>query len=118
MQKRGVFMIVIEPGFTIETKVNGEEMLRLIEKAGRTCYKSEARITEDSARRFVKMIIDSGHESVIEHCSITVRVVCDRGTSHEIVRHKIASYSQESTRYCNYSGKRFSRQVAFIKPCF
>lgn len=111
-------MIIVKPSFTIESEVDGEKILKIIEKAGRTCYKSESRITGDSARKFVKMIIDSGHESVIEHCSVTVRVVCDRGVSHEIVRHRIASYSQESTRYCNYSGKRFSRQITFVEPCF
>lgn len=111
-------MIIVEQGFTIESRVDGEEILKSIEKAGRVCYKSEDRITEHSAHRFVKMIIDSGHESVIEHCYITVKVICDRGTSHEIVRHRIASYSQESTRYCNYSGEKFSRQVTFIKPYF
>ncbi len=111
-------MIIVKPSFTIESDVDGEKILKMIEKAGRTCYKSESKITGDSARKFVKTIIDSGHESVIEHCSVTVRVVCDRGMSHEIVRHRIASYSQESTRYCNYSGKKFSHQITFVQPCF
>lgn len=84
----------------------------LIEKAGRTCYKSESMITEGSAERFVKMILKNGHESVIEHASATVKFVCDRGISHEIVRHRIASFSQESTRYCNYGND----EVTFIIP--
>ena len=79
------------------------DLLELIEKAGRTCYKSEEKITEGSAEKFVKMITKRGHHSVIEHASITVRFICDRGVSHEIVRHRLAAYSQESTRYCNYS---------------
>ncbi|HHV60832.1 MAG TPA: FAD-dependent thymidylate synthase [Clostridiaceae bacterium] len=111
-------MIEIKPYFIIESDVDGNEMLKRIEKAGRTCYKSEDRITDESARKFIKGIIKRGHESVIEHCSITVRVICDRGVSHEIVRHRLASYSQESTRYCNYSQDKFSNEITYIKPCF
>jgi thymidylate synthase (FAD) len=109
-------MQIIKPSFKIEDEINGDAMLRRIEGAGRTCYKSEAKITPDSARGFVRKIIASGHESVLEHEKITVRIICDRGVSHEIVRHRLASYSQESTRYCNY-GKP-GRSVAFIVPCF
>jgi len=87
-----------------------------IEAAGRTCYKSEDRITQDSAVAFVKMIIKSGHHSVLEHVSRTVRVICDRGVSHEIVRHRIAAYSQESTRYCNYCKEKFGSEITFIDP--
>jgi len=88
------------------------EALALIEKAGRVCYKSEDKITEDSAPKFAEMILKRGHESVIEHVSATVKFICDRGVSHEIVRHRIASYSQESTRYCDYEGGH----VCFIIP--
>ena len=77
-----------------------------LEECGRKCYKSEDRITPDSAAKFVKKICRNRHESVLEHEKITVRVICDRGVTHEIVRHRIASYSQESTRYCNY--KRYT----------
>lgn len=105
-------MKLIRPSFVIEDVVDGLEMLKKIERAGRTCYKSEARISEGSAGLFVKKILDSGHHSVLEHEKITVRVVCDRGVTHEIVRHRIASYSQESTRYCDYSGGH----VTFILP--
>jgi len=76
--------------------------LELIELSGRCCYKSEDKITPDSAQKFAKMLLNLGHESVIEHAVATVKFVCDRGITHEIVRHRIASYSQESTRYCNY----------------
>lgn len=107
-------MKVIEPSFTIAS-IDGAAMLRRIEEAGRTCYKSEARITDESAPVFAASIIKRGHESVLEHEKVSVRIICDRGVSHEIVRHRIASYSQESTRYCNY-GK--AGEVAFIKPCF
>ena len=82
-----------------------------IESCGRTCYKSEDRITEDSAAAFVRMIVERGHESVLEHSSMSVRFVVDRGVSHELVRHRLCSFSQESTRYCNYKDG-----VAFIIP--
>ena len=111
-------MKIINASHHIETPIYGEELLKSIEKAGRTCYKSEDRITEESAENFIRMLIERGHESVLEHASITVRFVCDRGISHEIVRHRIASFSQESTRYCNYSNDRFRNNITFIKPCF
>lgn len=85
--------------------------LQLIEAAGRTCYKSEDKITDGSAEKFVKMVVKRGHHSVIEHANITVRFICDRGVTHEIVRHRLAAYSQESTRYCNYKGG-----VTFVIP--
>lgn len=111
-------MKIVNASYHIETPIDGAEILKRIEKAGRTCYKSEDRITEESAKSFVRKLIERGHESVLEHESITVRFICDRGVSHEIVRHRIASFSQESTRYCNYSGDRFGSELTFIKPCF
>ena len=104
--------------FEILDKVDGQAILQKLEQAGRTCYRSEGRMTEESAFAFVKMIIDSGHETVLEHEKVSVRVVCDRGISHEIVRHRIASYSQESTRYCNYSKDKFGNEISVIEPCF
>lgn len=95
--------------------IDGEKILKKLERCGRVCYKSEEKITPDSARRFIKSIIKSGHESVIEHVNITVIIVCDRGVSHEIVRHRLASYSQESTRYCDYAKKG---TIAVIEPFF
>ena len=89
-----------------------------LEKAGRTCYKSENNITKESSERFITSIIKRGHESVLEHEKITVRFICDRGVTHEMVRHRIASYSQESTRYCNYTGDKFGNELTFIEPCF
>jgi len=112
-------MKIIKPSFTFEQKINGLSMLKNIERAGRTCYKSESKITAGSARKFVDMIIRSGHESVLEHEKITVRVICDRGVTHEVVRHRIgASYSQESTRYCNYGQGKFGGEIAVILPFF
>lgn len=84
--------------------------LELIEKAGRTCYKSESKISKTSSEKFIQRIIKSGHESVLEHASATFRIITDRGISHEIVRHRIASYSQESTRYVKYD------ECCFILP--
>ena len=89
---------------------------QLIESAGRTCYKSEDLITEDSADKFVKMIGKRGHVSVIEHAYATFRFITDRGITHEIVRHRLASYSQESTRYCNYSKEKFGREISVVMP--
>lgn len=111
-------MKIIEPYVELESEINGEEILKKIEKIGRVCYKSEDRITEESAKRFVESLLKRGHESVIEHVSLSVRIVCDRGVTHEIVRHRVASYSQESTRYCNYSNDKFGNELTFIKPCF
>jgi thymidylate synthase (FAD) len=104
-------MILVKPSYEILTAVDGLEVLGSIERKGRVCYKSEDRITDDSAEKFVRMIVKSGHESVLEHESISVKFVVDRGVSHELVRHRLASYSQESTRYCNYGGG-----VTFVIP--
>lgn len=108
----------IKPFFIIEDILDGDEILKKIERAGRTCYKSEERITDDSAKLFIKKILSICHESVLEHEKITVRVICDRGVTHEIVRHRIASYSQESTRYCNYGKNKFGNEITVIDPCF
>lgn len=111
-------MKIIKPYYVLEEEIDADKMMRTIERAGRTCYKSEGNIKEGSAEKFIANIIKSGHGSVIEHEKITVRVICDRGVSHEIVRHRIASYSQESTRYCNYSNDKFGNELTFIEPCF
>lgn len=109
-------MKLIHPYFNILSKNNGVEILQNLERAGRTCYKSEDKITPESSVDFIKMLINRGHESVLEHEKITVLFVCDRGVSHELVRHRIASFSQESTRYCNYSKNKFDNQITFIMP--
>jgi thymidylate synthase (FAD) len=111
-------MRIIEAGFEFMEEVDGEQIIRKIERAGRVCYKSESRISDDSAERFIRNIIKRGHESVLEHGSISVKIICDRGVTHEIVRHRVASYSQESTRYCNYSSEKFGNEITVIKPCF
>ncbi len=107
-------MKLVKASFKVITKVDGEKILKNIELAGRTAYKSENKITESSSQDFIRMILKRGHLSVIEHESITVKIICDRGVSHEIVRHRIASYTQESTRYCNYSKLKYDHQLNII----
>lgn len=99
-------------------KTAHDTILKMIEKAGRTCYKSEDKITPESASKFVRNIIKHGHEAMLEHANLTVRFVVDRGVSHELVRHRVASFAQESTRYCNYSQDKFGNEIVVIRPCF
>lgn len=86
---------------------------QLIESTGRVCYQSDAINDTD---RFLFNIIESQHESVLEHGSITVNIVCDRAVTHELVRHRLAAYSQESQRYCSYNKNKFGNEVTFIEP--
>lgn len=111
-------MKILEPSAEIAGVLDGVASLKNIELAGRVCYKSEGLVTEDSYISFVRGLILRGHESVLEHEKATVKVVCDRGVSHEIVRHRIASYSQESSRYCTYSGDKYGNEISVIRPCF
>ena len=107
-------MKIVKPEVSLEWIT--DMPLKTIERAGRTCYKSEDKITDDSAEKFYTMIYQRGHESVVEHACASVRIICDRGVSHEIVRHRLASYSQESTRYCNYSKEKFGNEITVIEP--
>jgi thymidylate synthase (FAD) len=109
-------MKVIESNVEILTPINGEEILKLIEIIARTCYKSEDKITNDSAKKMIAMLIRNGHEAMLEHFNITVKFIVDRGISHEIVRHRMASYAQESTRYCSYDKDKFGNEITVIKP--
>lgn len=111
-------MKIIKPDVELITPIDGNAILKRIEECGRVCYKSEDKITDDSAVKFVQNIIKRGHEAVLEHCSFTLKFICDRGVSHEIVRHRIAAYCQESTRYCNYSKDGFGNEITVIEPCF
>lgn len=111
-------MIIIEPSYEILTPIDGIAVLKQLEKIGRICYKSEEKISDDSYINFIKNIIKRGHEAIIEHFSVSVKFICDRGVSHEIVRHRIASFAQESTRYCNYSNDSFGNELTFILPFF
>ena len=111
-------MKIIKPSVEFITPVDGEVILQRLEQCGRVCYKSEGKITDGSSHKFVAGIIRRGHEAVLEHCSVTVKFICDRGVSHEIVRHRVASYCQESTRYCNYSQDGFGNEITVIEPCY
>lgn len=108
-------MILVKPSFEIIEIMSlsccDRSPLQLIEEAGRTCYKSESAIDSSSAEKFAQSRLKDGHESVLEHSALTVRFICDRGVTHELVRHRLCAFSQESTRYCNYSGG-----VTFIIP--
>ena len=111
-------MKLVKPKVEVLDKLNGTQILKRIEKIARTCYKSEDKISEDdsSARRFVTNLINSKHEAMLEFVDITVKFTCDRITSQSIVRHRLASYAQESTRYCNYSKDKFDNELTFIIP--
>lgn len=111
-------MKIIKASAEVLDQINGDEILKHIEKIGRVCYKSEDKITSESSKKFVADLIKRGHETMIEHFNISVKFICDRGVSHEIVRHRIASYAQESTRYCNYNQDKFGKEITVIEPCF
>ena len=113
-------MRIVKSSFEIINMTGGSpfELLKIIEQAGRVCYKSEDKITIDSHEKFIKSILNRGHEAVIEHGVVTCKIVCDRGVTHEIVRHRLASYCQESTRYCNYSKDGFDNQITVVEPCY
>ncbi len=106
-------MKIVEPRYEWldGRKPNGAVILDIITKAGRVAYQSER---EGGSAEFVRSLIKRGHESVLEHAKVSVVVTCDRGVTHEVVRHRIASYTQESTRYCNYTGERFGGEIQFI----
>ena len=116
-------MKIIEPSYQIldpdmDDPNCAQKIYKKIERIGRVCYKSEDKITDDSAERFVRAIIRNGHEAMIEHASMSVLFVLDRGVSHELVRHRIASFAQESTRYCSYNKDKFNNEVTFIAPFY
>jgi thymidylate synthase (FAD) len=96
----------IPEGYTVET---------WLEKCGRTCYLSSDKITEDSASRFVKMIRDRGHHAMLEHAMVSVRITTDRAIANEMVRHRLASFAQESTRYCNYTKNKFENNITIVE---
>lgn len=120
MEVRGISMKVISPNYKILTHISkgGIDELMHIEKIGRICYKSEDKITPDgeSAKRFVSGLIARKHEAMLEHSMLSIKFVVDRGVSHELVRHRLAGFAQESTRYCNYSKDRFGGDITFISP--
>ena len=108
-------MKIIEPELHIQ-KYDGIQIMKNIEKACRTCYRSEDKITDDSYKKLISNCITRGHESVLEHEKITVQMICDIGVYKDLTRHRIASFSIESTRYCNYSKDKYSNEIKFIEP--
>lgn len=109
-------MQIMKARYEILTPIDGVKELQHIEQIGRVCYKSEDKMTSDgeSAKRFVSMLIKRGHEAMIEHSTLTIKFIVDRGVSHELVRHRIASFAQESTRYCNYAADKFENEINVI----
>ena len=109
-------MQIVDPYIQVE-KVNGIQIMKNIERACRTCYRSEGKITEESYKTLLKNCITRGHESVLEHEKVTIRLYCDLGVYKDLTRHRIASFSIESTRYCNYGKDKFDDELKIIKPC-
>lgn len=110
-------MNIIKPKVEVEP-FDGVKIMKNIERACRTCYRSEGNITEDSYKKLITNCINRGHESVLEHEKITVRLTCDIGVYKDLTRHRIASFSIESTRYCNYGKDKFDNELKFIEPVF
>lgn len=111
-------MKIVKAGYEFITPIDGKVILERIEQIARVCYKSEQKAKEGSAEKMVAALIRNGHEAMLEHCSFTVKFIVDRGISHEIVRHRMASYAQESTRYCNYIKEDFGSEITVIEPCY
>lgn len=109
-------MRLIKPKVEILTPINGDEIIKTIASVARTCYKSEANSTKEKDEALVKRLIESKHEAMIEFADITAKFICSRAISHELVRHRLCSFSQESQRYCNYSKDKFNHEVLFIIP--
>lgn len=115
-------MKIIEPKYEILTDISkgGIKELKQIERVARVCYKSEDKITPDgeSAKKLVGFLVKQGHEAMLEHSQLSVLFTCDRAIANELVRHRIASFAQESTRYCNYSKEKFGGELSFIRPYY
>ena len=109
-------MKIIEPKLYVE-EIDGLKIMRNIERACRTCYRSEGLITDTSYKKLLTNCLNRGHESVLEHEKITIRMICDIGVYKDLTRHRFGSFSIESTRYCNYGKDKFDNELKFIKPC-
>ena len=109
-------MKLIKPKVEILDRLDEQEVMLRIATVARTCYKSETYSTIQKDKALVKRLIESKHEAMLEFVDVTVKFTCDRGVSHELVRHRMASFAQESTRYCNYSKDRFGNELTFIEP--
>lgn len=111
-------MIIEKPSYKIITKINDKKILQHLENAGRICYKSEKKVTKESYNSFITNLIKRGHESVLEHFSLTIKFNCSIGISRELIRHRMASYSEMSTRYCNFTSDKFENKLTFIEPAW
>ena len=109
-------MKLIDPVIYVED-YDGKKIMQRIERACRICYRSEDKITDDSYKNLLKNCINRGHESVLEHEKISIRITSDIGTYKDLTRHRHASFSVESTRYCNYGKDKFDNEIKIIKPC-
>ncbi len=108
-------MRIVEPWIKVE-KIDGKKIMKRIERACRTCYRSEGKITEDSYKKLLGNCITRGHESVLEHEKVTVRIYSDVGSYKDLTRHRFASFSVESTRYCSYDKDKYGNEIAFMNP--
>ena len=110
-------MRIVEPWIKVE-KIDGIQIMKKIEKACRTCYRSEGMVSEESYKNLLKNCLNKGHESVLEHEKITVRIYDDVGSYKDLTRHRHASFSIESTRYCSYDKDKYGNEIAFINPSY
>ena len=110
-------MKIVEPWIEVE-KIDGLQIMKKIERACRTCYRSEGNITEDSYKNLLKNCINRGHESVLEHEKVTIRMCCDIGVYKDLTRHRFASFSIESTRYCSYDKDKYGNEIKCINPSY
>ena len=110
-------MRIVKP-YVIVEKFDGVQVMKRIERACRTCYRSEGKITEDSYKNLIKNCINRGHESVLEHEKVTVRIYNDIGSYKDLTRHRFASFSVESTRYCSYDKDKYGNEISFMDPVY
>lgn len=110
-------MKIVEPWIEVE-KIDGIKIMKRIERACRTCYRSEGSVTEDSYKNLLKNCLNRGHESVLEHEKITVRIYSDIGSYKDLTRHRFASFSVESTRYCSYDKNKYGNEISVINPVY
>lgn len=110
-------MRIVEPWIKVE-RIDGKKIMKRIERACRTCYRSEGKITDDSYKNLINNCITRGHESVLEHEKVTVRIYSDIGSYKDLTRHRFASFSVESTRYCSYDKDKYGNEIAFINPVY
>ena len=110
-------MKIVKP-YVIVEKFDGTQIMKRIERACRTCYRSEGKITEDSYKNLIKNCLNRGHESVLEHEKVTVRIYNDIGSYKDLTRHRFASFSVESTRYCSYDKDKYGNEISFMDPVY